>query len=65
MMQFLTGYVVFAAGGPIAWLSKLPPTIAALSIETEYMAAFNAIQECVWIKRVINEIGLNLVGPIT
>ena len=60
-----TGYVVFAAGGPIAWQSKLQSTVAASTMEAEYMAAFNAIQECVWIKGVMDEIGLSLDRPIT
>ena len=41
-----TGYVVFAAGGPIAWQSKLQTTVAASTMKAEYMAAFSAIQEC-------------------
>ena len=60
-----TGYVVFAAGGPIAWQSKLQTTVAVSTMEAEYMAAFSAIQECVWIKGVLDEIGLPLDRPIT
>ena len=43
-----TGYVVYAAGGPIAWQSKLQTTVAVSTIEAEYMAAFGAIQELIW-----------------
>ena len=42
-----TGYVVFAAGEPIAWQSKLQSTVAASTMEAKYMAAFNSNQECV------------------
>ena len=45
-----TGYVVYAAGGPIAWQSKLQTTIAVSTMEAEYMAAFGAIQELIWTK---------------
>jgi hypothetical protein len=38
-----TGYVVYAAGEPIAWQSKLQTTIAVSTMEAEYMAAFEAI----------------------
>ena len=38
-----TGYVVFAAGAPIAWCSKLQTTVAISSMEAEYMAAFFAV----------------------
>ena len=39
-----TGYVVYAAGGPIAWHSKLQSTAAVSTMGAEYMAAFGAIQ---------------------
>ena len=42
-----TGYVVFAAGGPIAWQSKLQTTVATSSMESEYMAMSAALQELV------------------
>jgi len=59
-----TGYVLYAAGGPISWQSKLQCTVAASTMEAEYMAAFHAIQECVWVKGVLGEMGL-FVDPIT
>ena len=60
-----TGYVVFAAGGRIAWQSKLQTTVAASTMEAKYMAAFNAIQECVWVKGVMSEIGFFYNSLIT
>ena len=33
-------------------------------MEAEYMAAFGAIQELIWIKRVLGEIGFNYIDPI-
>ena len=60
-----TGYVVYAAGGPIAWQSKLQTTVAVSTMEAEYMAAFGAIQELIWLKGVLSEIGIHLVDPIT
>ena len=50
-----TGYVIYAAGGPIAWQSKLQTTIAA----------FGAIQELIWTKGVLSEMELHYVGPMT
>ena len=35
-----TGYVIYAAGGPIAWQSKLQSTVAVSTMEAEYTAAF-------------------------
>ena len=48
---------MFAAGGSIAWQSKSQTTVVASTMEAEYMAAFNAIQEFVWVKGVMSEIG--------
>ena len=45
-----TGYVVYTAGGPIAWQSRLETTVAVSTTEAEYMSAFGAIQELIWIK---------------
>jgi hypothetical protein len=59
-----TGYVVYAAGGPIAWQSKLQTTIAVSTMEAEYMAAFGAIQELIWTKGVLDELGFIYVGPM-
>ena len=57
--------MVYAAGGPIAWQSKLQSTVAVSTMEAEYMAAFGAIQELIWIKGVLGEIGFKYVDPIT
>ena len=59
-----TGYVVYAAGGPIAWQSKLQTTIAVSTMEAEYMAAFGAIQELIWTKGVLSELDFDYVGPM-
>ena len=59
-----TGYVLYAAGGPIPWQSKLQCTVAASTMKVEYMAAFHVIQEYVWVKGVLGEIGLD-IDPIT
>ena len=60
-----TGYIVYAAGGPIAWQSKLQSTIAVSTMEAEYMSAFAAIQELIWLKGVLKEIGISIDDPIT
>jgi len=60
-----TGYVAYAAGGPIAWQSKLQSTVAVSTMEAEYMSAFGAIQELIWLKGVLSEIGIPLDDPIT
>jgi hypothetical protein len=37
-----TDYTVFTAGGPISWQSKLQPTVATSSLESEYMVCKNS-----------------------
>ena len=59
-----TGYVIYAAGGPIAWQSKLQSTIAVSTMEAEYMAAFGAIQELIWTKGVLSEMGFDYIDPM-
>ena len=51
-----TGYIIFAAGGPISWQSKLQPTVATSSLESEYMAMYAGLQELVWIRGVLKEL---------
>jgi hypothetical protein len=46
-----TGYVVFAAGGPIIiWSSKLQTTGAISIMESEYLTMYGGMQELVWIR---------------
>ena len=35
-----TGHIVFAAGGPIAWQSKLQTTVSTSSMHSEYQAMY-------------------------
>ena len=58
-----TGYIIFAAGGPISWQSKLQTTVAVSSMESEYMALFAGIQELVWIRGVLKELERPLGEP--
>jgi hypothetical protein len=51
-----TGYIIFAAGGPISWQSKLQTTVATSSMESEYMAMYAGMQELVWIRGVLKEL---------
>ena len=58
-----TGYIIFAAGGPISWQSKLQTTVATSSLESEYMALYAGIQELVWIRGVLRELSLTEKEP--
>lgn len=58
-----TGYVVFAAGGPLAWQSKLQTTVATSSMQSEYQSMYAGMQEIVWLRGVLAEIELPLCKP--
>ena len=58
-----TGYIVFLCAGAIAWQSKLQTTVATSSMESEYMAEYAAMQELVWLRGVLRELGLALTKP--
>jgi hypothetical protein len=54
-----TGYVFYLNNGPVSWLSKLQRTVAQSSTESEYMALATASNEAVWLKSLLNSLGVN------
>lgn len=50
------GYVVYAMYGPVAWSSKLMSTVAASTMESEYMSAYPCGQEVIFIRNLIEEL---------
>ncbi|MCO5589164.1 hypothetical protein L7F22_043130 [Adiantum nelumboides] len=42
----------------ISWLSKKQPTVATSSCEAEYRAIFRATVECVWLIRLMADLGV-------
>ena len=54
----VTGYVVYAQGGPIIWKSKKQPTVARSSCEAEYVALADTIAEALWVKMTLEEMGI-------
>lgn len=51
------GYAWSLGSGIISWASQKQKTVAASSCEAEYMAAFEAVQECVWLRTLLQAIG--------
>jgi hypothetical protein len=58
-----SGGIVIMAGGPINWLSKLQPIVVVSSMEAEYIACFFAIQDIVWIRQLLKDLGLERTLP--
>ena len=46
------------AGSPVSWMSKLQSVVAVSSMEAEYIACFYAVQEVVWIRQLLADVGL-------
>ena len=55
-----TEYIFFAAGGPIAWQSKLQTTVSTSSMQSDYQAMNAGMQELVWLWGVLGELQMAL-----
>eukprot|EP01038_Epipyxis_sp_PR26KG_P014695 gene14695-19743_t len=60
----VTGYVFMLAGGPISWQSRAQVSTALSTMEAEYMAASAATQEALWLRMILEELGISLVQPL-
>ena len=60
----VTGYVIYAQGGPVAWKSKKQATVARSSAEAEYVALADTISELLWIKMALSELEVPITGEI-
>ena len=58
-----TGYVVFAAGGPVAWRSKRQSSVARGVAHAEYFAGADLAEELSFIRNLLEELG-EVVPPI-
>ena len=57
---------VFKMGGAIVnWCSKRQATVARSSTESEYVALSAAAQECIWLRRLLQDFGLGDNKPTT
>ena len=52
-----TGYIVMMNGGPISWSSRLQSHVALSSTEAEYYAITDAVQEALWLRSLLGELG--------
>ncbi len=51
-------YIVFMAGGPVAWMSRLQLIVTVSSMVSEYIGCFYLIQELIWIRQFLKDIQL-------
>jgi len=56
----ITGWVAKVNGDPISWASKKQRTVAQSTCEAELYAEAAAIQEVLWLRGLLNELGLHV-----
>ncbi|KAG8479747.1 hypothetical protein CXB51_029269 [Gossypium anomalum] len=55
-----TGYVIYLGENPIAWCSKKQAVVSRSSSEAEYRSLSNCVSEVLWVKQLLEEIGVGL-----
>lgn len=53
-----SGYVFKLGSGAVSWASKKQPVVALSTTEAEYIAAALCACQCVWLKRVLEKLGV-------
>lgn len=60
-----TGYVFVYNGAPISWDAKKQRTVALSSTEAEYMGVTEAAKEAIYLRALLNDLGIADAGDIT
>ena len=53
-----TGYLFTLTKAPVSWKFTLQSTVALSTTEAEYMAAVEAVEELIWMKNFLSELGM-------
>lgn len=53
-----SGYLITFAGGAVSWQSKLQKCVALSTTEAEFIAATEACKEVLWMKKFLQELGV-------
>ena len=61
----ISGYVLLLGNSPISWKSKKQGTVSKSSSEAEYRSMSAAAGEVTWIVRLLEELGIKNLKPIT
>ena len=61
----VTGYVILLGPSPISWKSKKQSTVSKSSSEAEYRAISSAASEVTWVVRLLNELKVTDLEPVT
>jgi hypothetical protein len=60
-----TSYVSFFLGSPINWTSKRQATVSSSSMEAEYVAAAEETKDVIWLRSLLEELGLKQTTATT
>ena len=60
-----SGYIFKLSGGPISWRSKKQTCVALSTAEAEYMALACAVQEAIWLERLVSDLLGSNEEPVT
>lgn len=61
----ITGYIMLLGNSPVSWKSKKQSTVSRSSAEAEYRAMASAASEVTWLVRLVEELGVTNLKPIT
>ncbi|KAL8120516.1 hypothetical protein AgCh_017628 [Apium graveolens] len=61
----ISGYVMLLGKSPISWKSKKQGIVSKSSAEAEYRAMSNAASEITWLVRLLAELGMLCLKPVT
>lgn len=61
----ISGILCCVYGAPIIWSSKKQNCVAKSSTEAEYYAAGETIRQLIWLQRLMQDIGMETIIPIT
>lgn len=62
-LRSLSGHVIFIAGGPIDWATKLIRTVCHSSAEAEVAAGCNLAKSLVYVRQLVSSLGVELRSP--
>lgn len=60
-----TGFVFFLNGGPISWACKKQTCVAQSSSESEFIALAEASNECIFLRKILEDFHFSPKGPTT
>ena len=60
----VSGYIIYLMGSPVAWRSQSQKSVTLSSTEAEYISITEVITEIMFIKQVLEFLGLEIEYPI-